>query len=180
MVITFGVFTAHLSANYPSNIRTAVHDIIVKQVLTVGGIWNLDIQFGTVRGPYKIDHWETNREPLSKCVLNQNVGHNLISYKKSSEVPLLRHAAKTITYIWVMDPGGEVHISVEELAEMPDGTEIAGYPRRRDFPRHPSEEKKLGHPCLIQGKGARVGGELFLDEKSGILCWFVNVNSGRY
>ncbi|WP_370301650.1 hypothetical protein [Pseudooceanicola sp.] len=63
---------------------------------------------------------------------------------------------------------------------MPDGTVVAGYPRRRNFPVHPAEEKKLGHPTLLAGNMARVAGELFLDEDENELFWFMNVSSGRY
>jgi hypothetical protein len=79
-----------------------------------------------------------------------------------------------------MDGDGDIHVAVEELAEMPDGTLVEGYPRRRNFPVHPSEEKKLGHPTLLDAGPARAAGELFLDEKDGNLFWFVNVASGRY
>ncbi|PWE31159.1 hypothetical protein DDZ14_14140 [Maritimibacter sp. 55A14] len=79
-----------------------------------------------------------------------------------------------------MDGNGDIYIAVEELAETIDGMTVEGYPRRRNFPVHPAEEKKLGHPTLLMGGPARTAGELFLDEVDGELLWFVNVSSGRY
>lgn len=141
---------------------------------------NLDRDFGTMRAPSKVDAWEVDRAPASKTRVDAAVGNGLVAYKDAVQLQLFAHAARCVTYIWVIDADGSVHMSVEELAELPDGTEIMGYPRRRDYPRHPAEEKKLGHPTLVGGNNARVGGELFLDVKGGKLMWFVNVNSGRY
>lgn len=140
----------------------------------------LDDEYGQLRPPFKVDPWEVSRVPRSKCELNQSVGNSLSEMHKVSQSQLFRHAARTLTYIWAMDDAGTVQIAVEELAEMPDGTKVEGYPRRRNFPVHPSEEKKLGHPTLLNGGLARAAGELFLDEIDGNLFWFVNVSSGRY
>ena len=141
---------------------------------------NLDREFGSLRQPYKVDPWEVSRCPESKSLLNQDLGNALLGYLGVSQIPLFKHAARSLTYIWAMKDDGEIAIAVEELAEMPDGTEVRGFPRRRNYPRHPAEEKKLGHPCLVDGCSARVAGELFLDEVTGTLCWYVNVSSGRY
>lgn len=140
----------------------------------------LDRTYGALRSPYKVDAWEVSRHPESRSVLNEALGTALAGYKNVSQNALFQHAARSMTYIWAMKDNGEISIAVEELAEMPDGTEVRGFPRRRNYPRHPAEEKKLGHPCLVSGGGARVAGELFLDDATGTLCWYVNVSSGRY
>jgi hypothetical protein len=140
----------------------------------------LDNEYGCPRLPLKVEPWEVSRSPKSKCLLTEEIGSNLASMLAASTPQLFRHAARTLTYIWAMDSEGAMHVAVEELAEMPDGTRVEGYPRRRNFPVHPSEEKKLGHPTLLDAGEARVAGELFLDEKEGNLYWFVNVSSGRY
>lgn len=140
----------------------------------------LDKMYGQCREPSKVDTWENGRSPLSLCEFVPEIGATLISLKACCQSPLLKFSSRGVTYLWAMAQDGSIKIAVEELAEMPDGTEVTGYPRRRNFPRHPSEEKKLGHPCLLAAKSARIAGELFLDEKSGVLCWYVNVSSGRY
>lgn len=78
-----------------------------------------------------------------------------------------------------MDGEGKIHIAVEELAVMQAETAYSGYPRRRGY-RHPSEDKKLGHPTLLNQKSARIAGELAFDEIDGSLRWVFNANSGRY
>lgn len=141
---------------------------------------DLDHEYGKLRAPYKVDPWEVGRCPESRSVLTRDLGQFLAGYRKVSQNGLFKHAARSITYLWAMKDNGEISIAVEELAEMPDGTEVRGFPRRRNYPRHPAEEKKLGHPCLVEERDARVAGELFLDEVTGTLCWYVNVSSGRY
>ena len=141
---------------------------------------SLDDEFGRPRTPQSVDPWEFRRYPLSKCILTDEVGESLRALRKVCSSQLLRHAARTLTYIWAMDKAGVVHFAVEELAETVDGITVEGYPRRRNFLVHPAEEKKLGHPTLLDGGEARVAGEFFLDNKAGTLFWFVNVGSGRY
>lgn len=126
---------------------------------------SLDDEYGIPRLPFTVDPWEVSRSPKSKCLLTEEAGSSLVALRTASLPQLFRHAARTLTYIWAMDTDGAIHVAVEELAEMPDGTLVEGYPRRRDFPVHPSEEKKLGHPTLLDAGLARVAGEFFLDVK---------------
>jgi len=140
----------------------------------------LSEKYGNPRWPSKVHGWEAGRAPRSLSRLDEATGEALVRFKSANQDSLFKFAAKCVTYLWVMDVDGVVHISVEELALMPDGTDVTGYPRRRDFPVHPVEEKKLGHPTLVNGERARMGGELFLDNTCSELCWYINVNSGRY
>ncbi len=141
---------------------------------------NLDFQFGKARIPADIYDWEKNKQPISLCELDEDVGSTLAKLVRIANCTLLRKAARSKGYIWLMDELGKVWIAVEELALLPDGRELTGHPRRRDFPVHPAQEKKLGHPCLVDGKKARIAGELFMDEIDGKLKWHLNDNSGRY
>lgn len=140
----------------------------------------LDESYGAPRAALRVDPWEVNRAPKSKTFLDEPAGSALKQYREVSEFTLFVFAAKCVSYLWLIDVRGQFVLAVEELAEMPDGTSITGFPRRRDYPVHPAEEKKLGHPTLVGGSDARIGGELFLDDPDGSLQWFVNVNSGRY
>ena len=130
--------------------------------------------------PTRIFDWERHRRPRSIAQLDLIVAETLASLGRLLNCNLLRYAAKSIMYIWVMDRHGSIWIAVEELAELPDGRNLTGHPRRRDFPVHPAGEKKLGHPSLLDGDAARIAGELFLDEVDGSLVWHVNDHSGRY
>ena len=138
----------------------------------------LDEKFGEIRHPDRIDEWE-DRVPDSLSTLDVDLATSLAELEKLVQCKLLKSAARAKNYIWAMAPDGEIRIAIEELAvQQPEAT-FSGYPRRRGY-KHPSEEKKLGHPTLLQGKGARIAGELAFDELDGRLRWVFNVNSGRY
>jgi adenylate cyclase len=135
--------------------------------------------FGTLRLPSRIDSWE-NRKPASLAILNESLGQSLLNWAASVNNRLLWISATNTNFIWVMDQEGVVHIAVEELAELEDGTKVIGIPRRAKL-SHKSQDKKLGHPTLIEGRAARIAGQLFLDgPESGPLNWYIDDNSGRY
>jgi hypothetical protein len=141
----------------------------------------MDADFGVPRGPDSIYPWEANRLPRSLSKLCSNLGKKLLQSVDLANVELFRFSSRAITYIWAMDALGEIFIAVEELAELPDGRNLTGHPRRRDYPQHPAEEKKLGHPTLLAGGHARMAGELFMDSDiDGVMKWYINDNSGRY
>ncbi|MGE6697145.1 hypothetical protein ACQKH5_05585 [Hyphomonas sp. NPDC076900] len=140
----------------------------------------LDIQFGTPRTPEKVDDWERDRRPKSLSELNANLAATLCDLDKLAQTSLMRCALSAKSYIWAMDEAGKIVVAVEELAiEEPEGV-YSGYPRRRGL-RHPSEEKKLGHPTLLNEGSARIAGELAFDEvENNVVTWVINANSGRY
>jgi hypothetical protein len=141
----------------------------------------LDLYFGTAKQPSRIDIWEMGGRPKSLSDLNGTTGNALNRYGNLAQLDLLKFDAMAKRFIWAIDRDGGVKIAVEELAALPDGGDSAGHPRRRHFPIHPAQERKLGHPCLVDGAAVRVAGELFLDiNESGKLVWYVNVKSGRY
>lgn len=137
--------------------------------------------YGPLRSPSEVAYWEQGRRPRSLSTLTDDTGRRLSAYCGVCGSPLFACAASAIAFLWVMDESGDIKLAVEEIAELPDGRELTGHPRRRNFPSHPSDEKKLGHPCLVDEQPARIAGELFLDHADdGELVWFVNTNSGRY
>lgn len=137
--------------------------------------------YGAPRSPSYIDDWEEGKSPVSLRSLCEETGEKLRSFREVSDCDLLSASARCITFIWAMKCDGSIKIAVEELAELPNGDELTGHPRRRNYPRHPADEKKLGHPCLVEGEHARIAGELFLDEADGDgFRWFANDSSGRY
>lgn len=140
--------------------------------------------YGALRDPSSVAPWETKRSPRSLCELGKNSiepARFLGSFLDACNNSLFEANGRCITLIWAMRKTGDVKLAIEEIAELPDGNELSGHPRRRNYPRHPAEEKKLGHPCLLLGEAARIAGELFLDrDESGDLKWYVNTNSGRF
>lgn len=141
-----------------------------------------DNKYGILRVPESIQDWETNTVPASKVLLDESIGKSLMAYQSLSTCQLFEAASRCFLFIWAMDDKCQIWIAFEEVIP-PSGVIIAGHPRRRGYPSHPSEEKKLGHPTLIDGQKARAAGELYLDEGDNDpkeLVWRVNVGSGRY
>lgn len=139
---------------------------------------DLDKHYGPLRKPEKVDSWE-DRPPQSLTIFDRVVGDSLAKLESAVQCKLLRFAARAKNYIWAMKDSGEIVIAVEELIVQPPDSDFSGYPRRRGY-RHPSEEKKLGHPTLRSGGEARIAGELAFDEIEGKIRWVLNTNSGRY
>ncbi|WP_132664693.1 hypothetical protein [Rhizobium sp. PP-CC-3G-465] len=141
---------------------------------------DLNVLFGTPRLPEKVDDWERGRTPESLSVLNNGLATTLCELGKLAQTKLMRYALRAKSYIWAMDENGKIVLAVEELAIEKPETIYPGYPRRRGL-RHPSEDKKLGHPTLIGEGPARIAGELAFDEDDkDELRWVLNANSGRY
>lgn len=143
---------------------------------------SLDEKYGILRTPASIQKWEQGIAPVSKVLLDRNLGENLKAYQALSTCPLFGAASRCFLFIWAMDDECNIWIAFEEVLP-PPGVVISGHPRRRGYPSHPAEEKKLGHPTLINCRKARAAGELYLDEGDNDepeLVWRVNVGSGRY
>jgi hypothetical protein len=142
---------------------------------------DLNFRFGTVKRPNRVDSWEEGATPRSLVELDAKTGKLLKKYRTLSQSNLMKFDAMAKRFIWAINADGKLLVAVEELAGMPDGRDSVGHPRRRKFPIHPAQERKLGHPCLVNGLGARIAGELFVDETgNGTLVWYINVKSGRY
>ncbi|WP_439625874.1 hypothetical protein [Shinella sp.] len=141
---------------------------------------NFDRDFGALRAPDKVDDWEKDVTPASLSDLGE-AAPALAELKKLAQYRILSSAMRAKNYIWVMEQDGTIKIAIEELAYLQSGTPYPGYPRRRSY-KHPSEEKKLGHPTLVGASEARIAGELFFDRENeqDELKWFLNVHSGRY
>ncbi|MBZ9870164.1 hypothetical protein LB542_04710 [Mesorhizobium sp. BR1-1-9] len=144
---------------------------------------NLAERFGVARAPSLIRDWETEAKPKSLVKMTREVGAHLRSYRDLAQNDLFWNVSQCSSFIWAMGENGEVFVAFEEIVVEPDGDALGlkeGYPRRRGYPTHPADEKKLGHPTLIGNGHARIAGELFLDVAEEKLHWFVNCGSGRY
>ena len=139
---------------------------------------DLDTRFGRLREPERIDKWE-DRAPDSRCRLDSAVAAVLRTLAQCAGAPLLMASARTTNYLWVIDEAGSTIMAVEEIALRPPEAPRSGYPRRRGF-QHLSEERKLGHPTLVDGRPVRIAGEIALDDTTDGLKWVLNANSGRY
>lgn len=142
-----------------------------------------DEAYGSLRMPTEVKAWEAGKSPVSKVMLDDETSKSINKFKDVAECRLFSAFARSFQFIWVMDRNCAIWIAYEELVPATEDPSLLGHPRRRGFPSHPSEEKKLGHPTLINGGEARAAGELYLDEDEADpakLIWQVNVGSGRY
>ncbi|MBY3514194.1 hypothetical protein HFN76_18450 [Rhizobium laguerreae] len=141
---------------------------------------DLNKSYGIPRLPDKVDEWERKRAPASLSDLDGNLAKTLTELALLAQTDLMKSALRAKNYIWAMDETGRIVLAVEELALTAPEAPYTGYPRRRGY-RHPSEEKKLGHPTLLGEGHARIAGELAFDEdEEEVLHWVLNANSGRY
>lgn len=144
---------------------------------------DLDTDYGVPRSPKRVDDWEEDQVPMSRCVFGDEVAEALRDLERAVQGELLKPAAQSKNFIWAMNGNGDVVIAVEEIAPTAyDGRSVPrGYPRRKGL-EHPVEKRKLGHPTLLDGGEARIAGELAFDlDPSGTkLVWMLNANSGRY
>ncbi|WP_256806790.1 hypothetical protein [Bradyrhizobium sp. Bra64] len=138
----------------------------------------LDDLFGPVIPPQSgLKTWEL-RETLKNYELNQDSAQQLTQILVLAQnMSIGQSIFRAITFIWVVDERGDIMFALEEVVDL-HGT--ARRPRMRGIPLN-NNVKPLGHPLLVGGVGARIGGELYLDEVSnGSLTWILDNKSGRY
>ncbi|MEM9988788.1 MAG: hypothetical protein AAF723_04640, partial [Pseudomonadota bacterium] len=104
--------------------------------------------------PIKDHEWE---DPLTKLALKTPASLINVSQSGISEPTLMKGA----TYIWVISEAGDLIMALEENLEKE--------PRQEG-------ELALGHPNLVQGQEARIGGELICRDGE----WIIWNKSGRY
>lgn len=139
----------------------------------------LDDRFGPVITPQNgLKSWERSEQLL--CYdLNQASAKQLSGLLYTAkEGGMLLNVAIAVTVIWAVTRDGDMVFALEET--IVEGGTSRG-PRMRGIPLN-GNVKPLGHPLLVNGAGARIAGELYLDHTNGEgdLIWVLNNRSGRY
>ena len=127
--------------------------------------------------------WEVGLTPASTCTLDHELGASLAEFSRVASTSLLRSASRSLTFIWGMEANGDVKIAVEEVARINKSTVQKGFPTRRGIRKELTLDDKLGHPCIMSSKQARIAGELYLDSRANDqegLTWTLNARSGRF
>ena len=114
----------------------------------------LDAKFGSAKRPSDVKSWEKNAD--GTVFRNPTIQE----VKSGEMLKLDPKSAKTPQYIWLVDENGRMLVA----EEVPRGFRDNGTPGR------------LGHPTLVEGAPARIGGELNYTEDG----WVMNSQSGRY
>lgn len=144
----------------------------------IGRPTTLDIAFGPAFRPNDVSELEFTTRPLSLQKLNAETAASLEAYMSCAaelRVPRVIHEVSPI--LWIVDEVGDLWFSLEEVINRADRRYV--YPLRRGFAL-PREHAKLGHPSLIEGARARIGGELLFDEDAEGGPWVITNKSGRY
>lgn len=139
---------------------------------------DLDEEFGPVIPPQNgLKAWERN-EQLVCYELNQLSAKQLSNLlETAAEGGMLLDVALSVTVIWIVTKDGDLIFALEETI-VEGGT--SRRPRMRGIPLN-GNVKPLGHPLLVNGASARIGGELYLDyDRDGNLVWVLSNRSGRY
>lgn len=140
----------------------------------------LDVMFGEALDPNRVDPLEKTLQPRSLHELSDHTAALLKGLMRITEDGLgtTRYVYSELPILWVVDRGGKLWFSIEEIVSLASSEYI--FPRARRFQAMEGRQK-LGHPSLIGAGPGRIGGEILFDlghQPSG--AWFITNRSGRY
>lgn len=139
---------------------------------------DLDSRFGHAIEPTYVHDCEQARPPRSLVVVNPKDDELLVALRAmfaavDRSVYPSHGFHSDYSMIWVVDPEGLLRIGLEE--DDHDRLSVA-IPRSRAVRGRP----KRGHPALVAGGAARIGGELLYDVSAAEPRWVLSNRSGRY
>jgi hypothetical protein len=116
----------------------------------------LDDVYGAARVPADVDAWERETKPISLTELSEMTAEGVRTFFESAlrGFPGAELIAAECKILWLATESGAILIALEEVIQS-DGRDMRT-PRMRaaDYP----EIKRLGHPALVGGEAARIGG----------------------
>ena len=144
-----------------------------------------------------VTDWERKHHQLSRNCLDHKSAAALNRFMNLAEGDRLLASmwpVVELTIIWLVDQGGAIYFAIEEVvkpddvlarvypAEDYDGNEnVHRYPLQKSLTLWPGHDgRKLGHPALVHGSPARIGGEIFFDAGEGAGEWLIWNKSGRF
>lgn len=139
---------------------------------------SLDAQFGDCKEPGQVGQYEASHTPSSRFQFDQASAVKLKAIAATLDAQFkISHCLYTdFTVIWLIDDTGALLIGLDEVVA-DDGQSTFPMPRALGGDTR-SRERKLGHPSLVRGKAARIGGELNYQPGAGL--WYLTNKSGRY
>jgi len=145
---------------------------------------NLDALYGSCRVPGTVAPCELKYSQRSCFELDDDTAAKLKSLSAAADSSFyMSHALYSdFTVLWLVDPRGKLWIALEEIVI--ENPTIVGsletYPLPRSLDWRMFDMSRLGHPAIVKGQDARIGGELsYKPEASGGEWWLSN-QSGRY
>jgi hypothetical protein len=136
---------------------------------------NLDQLYGEPRTPAYVGPFERRRQ-ASWLLLDTAGGRDLKAYLEHAcgEAYLARHFCDGFNTLWLIDTDGHIRIAIEEMAIL-DAPTFVSVPMPNAVRNNAI---KLGHPSLVEGDVARIGGELTLLTATG--TYYISNKSGRF
>lgn len=139
---------------------------------------SIDARFGDCKEPGRVGQYEVSRAPASLFQFDETTAGKLkaIAATLDAEFKISHCLYTDFTVIWLIDDAGALLIALDEVVA---DDERRTYPLPRVMSTDTRmRERKLGHPSLVQGKAARIGGELNYEPEEKL--WYLTNMSGRY
>ena len=142
---------------------------------------DLDDLFGLCCDPVPCSDEERTQMPTSLTKLNADSAKLLKPVMDAADagLELVACVFSQVNVLWVVDRDGEIWMAIEEI--------LTGKTKRLLRPslkgqRPADDETRIGHPALVAGSAARIGGELRYELGYGIVKrgWHITNASGRY
>lgn len=139
---------------------------------------SLDVQFGECKEPGQVGQYEARFVPSSCFHFNKSTAGRLRAIAATLDAELkISHCLYTdFTVIWLVNDVGALLIALDEVIT-DDEQHTFPLPRAVGSDAR-FRERKLGHPSLVHGNAARIGGELNYEAVAGL--WYLTNKSGRY
>lgn len=125
-----------------------------------------DLIVGNGLKSHEVDIAGRVRKPNSRTILDANAVAALMKCQELSHPALTSPIPRSAVFLWLVDEVGNFVMAIEELTNgevKPRTLKIDGL-------------EALGHPTLVDGKPARIGGELHFESGE----WWLTNRSGRY
>lgn len=138
---------------------------------------DLDVDFGTAVVPRYIDQHEIDHISLSLVRLdaeNAQILKNLMGLAVHHH-HIVSMPFRWLYFLWLISEEGDFLFAYEEMLALATPNARAA---RQVGAAIPIGQVRLGHPSMVGGAPARIGGELLYDYRDGV--WILSNRSGRY
>lgn len=141
---------------------------------------DLDARYGAVRSVTdKVKQAERDHRPGTRQMLDDETAPVLRNYMQSAldGVKFSTVLHSTIPILWAVDPSGHLWFAIEEVVDTKNSGYLFPYARNLKLD---DDQEKLGHPSVVGGAEARLGGEIMFDSGFDRPVWVLNNKSGRF
>lgn len=152
----------------------------------VTGTDELSSRFGKLEKPHpEFSELEGIVKPKSLHVLDDESAEWLRSLMDVTTQGLgtSRFVYSALPILWLIDRDGVLRFAVEEVVKVDNKEFVYARTTPKSYPikvEIPSGCERIGHPSLVGGAAARIGGEIRFDIRATPPKWIIDNSSGRY